>query len=55
MSPMGDPNRHKSIIGMSNFISLLYECMKNLISAIVICLLQMCICIRHMFSTKRKA
>ena len=55
MSPMEDPNRHKSVISVSNCISLLYECMKILISVIVICLLYMCICIIHIFPTKRKA
>ena len=55
MSPTGDPNKHKSVVSISNCISLLYEWMKILISVIVICLLQMCICIRHMFPTKRKA
>ena len=39
MSPMGDPNKHKSVISISNFLSFLYECMKSLISVIVICLL----------------
>ena len=33
MSPMGDPNKHKSVISISS----LYECMKILISVIVIC------------------
>ena len=36
MSYMGDPNKHKSVICISNYISSLYECMNNLISVIVI-------------------
>ena len=39
MSPMGDPNKHKFVISISNCISSLYECMKILIYVIVICLL----------------
>ena len=39
MSSMGDPNKPKSVIGISNYISSLYEYMKILISAIVIRLL----------------
>ena len=39
MSSMGDPNKHKSVIGISNYISSLYECMQILISVIVIRLL----------------
>ena len=32
MSPTGGPNKHKSVINISNCISSLYECMKILIS-----------------------
>ena len=39
MSHMGDPNKLKSVIRISNCISSLYDCMKILISVIVICLL----------------
>ena len=35
MSPMGDPNKHKSVISISNCISSLYECMKILISVML--------------------
>ena len=34
---MGDPNKHKYVISISNCISSLYECMKILISVIVLC------------------
>ena len=34
---MGDPNKHKSVISISNGTSSLYECMKILISVIVLC------------------
>ena len=39
MSSKGDPNKHKSVISISNYISSLYECMKILIFVIVICVL----------------
>ena len=34
---MGGPNKHKSVISISNCISSLYECMKILIYVIVLC------------------
>ena len=39
VNPMGDLNKHKSVISTSICISLLYEFMKILISVTVICLL----------------
>ena len=39
VTPMGDLNKHKSVISTSTCISLLYEFMKIMISVTIICLL----------------